>query len=191
MFYVEQFIWNVWGQSLICQAQRWGEDLPDNKLMKMSLTYTSISPFHKRSTEQINIVAKMLSLFFLNALILQQPPHSPSWNLLHACLHSQFEPCTLVWLKVEQGLCKALNDLLLYLDITEPRPCEARNRGLMGAMTAKAIPSAVVVCRKGQPPVHTANQMEMSVLARGKTGSREVNIFNIKSNKVVAWRLVV
>lgn len=53
----------------------------------------------------------------------------------------------------------------------------------MGAVTAKAIPSAVVVCRKGQPPVHTANQMEMSVLARGKTGSafvgREVNIFNI------------
>lgn len=76
-----------------------------------------------------------------------------------------------------------MNDLLLYLDITEPWPCEARNRGLMGAMTDKAIPSAVVVCRKGQPPVHTANQMEMSVLARGKTGNafvgREVNIFNI------------
>lgn len=38
----------------------------------------------------------------------------------------------------------------------------------MGAMTAKAIPSAVVVCRKGQPPVHSANQTEMSELARGK-----------------------
>lgn len=79
-----------------------------------------------------------------------------------------FEPCTLVWLKVEQGLHKALNDLLLYLDITELWPCEARDGGLMGAMTAKAIPSAVVVCRKGQPPVHSANQTEMSELARGK-----------------------
>lgn len=40
----------------------------------------------------------------------------------------------------------------------------------MGAMTARAIPSAVVVYRKGQPPVHAGNQMGISVLANGKRG---------------------
>lgn len=57
------FIWNVWGPHLICQAQRWEEDHPDNKLMKMSLTCTSISVFHMGSTEHINIVARQLQVF--------------------------------------------------------------------------------------------------------------------------------
>lgn len=68
--------------SLICQAQRWGEDLPDNKLMKMSQTYTSISSFHKRSAEHINIAAKMLSLFFLTTLIHADCSNLPSFFFL-------------------------------------------------------------------------------------------------------------
>lgn len=66
MFFVEQSIWNVWGLRLICQAQWWEEDLADNKLMKMSLTCTSISLFHMRSTEHINIGAGKHSLLTLH-----------------------------------------------------------------------------------------------------------------------------
>lgn len=66
MLFVEQSIWNVWGHHLICQAQRWEEDLADNKLMKMSLTCTSISLFNMCSTEHINIVARKLLTLHLN-----------------------------------------------------------------------------------------------------------------------------
>lgn len=51
---------HCWTHHLICQAQRWEEDLPDNKLMKMSLTFPSISVFHVRSTEHINIAVRKL-----------------------------------------------------------------------------------------------------------------------------------
>lgn len=51
---------HCWTHHLICQAQQWEADLPDNKLMKMSLTFTSISVFHVRSTEHINIAARKL-----------------------------------------------------------------------------------------------------------------------------------
>lgn len=68
-------------KSLICQAQWWAEELSDNKLIKMSLTYTSISSLHKRSAEHINIAAKMVSLSPLTPLI-----HIFHRNLLSLCL---------------------------------------------------------------------------------------------------------
>lgn len=66
MLFVEQSIWNVWEHHLICQTQRWEEDLADNKLMKMSLTWASISLFHMRSAERINIVARKRSFLTLH-----------------------------------------------------------------------------------------------------------------------------
>lgn len=54
------------------------------------------------------------------------------------------------------------NDISVFIDITDPWPHEARDHRLMEAMTAKAIPSALVVCWKGQLLVRTLNQTEMS-----------------------------
>lgn len=138
----------------------------DNKLMKMSLAHTSISPFQKRSTEHINIAADTHSVLSLSGLIQaipQLPAHiflAPSAHVLHACPHSQFEPHTLVWLSVEPGLCHALNDLLLYLDTREPRPCEARNRrGVNGCQDSqsRSISSGGLPKRSTSSPYHRPN----------------------------------